>query len=466
MRRGRVTRRVAALAVLALVASGCGARWTDAQREELSSRSASGSRSTPSGEPVAAGTVAESGTVDPSLGPASNGPGTGAAGATSGAGPASSGGGALPCAAPTTAPGVTDQQITMGSLSSSTGPVPGLGASSAAAVRAYVAYRNATGGVCGRRVALREADDGSDAARYRTILRELDPRVIAFAGGLTLADDGSAEIIRAGKIPMLASRSADGVQGQPTVFDLNPPYADLSKPIGRYDHIYGQGARTAVLAYLAVDASRLEAETQRSLMEASGLQVVDVIELAISTLSFDSPARRIANSGADYVLFIGDAGSNGSMARAIEGTRNDVLQDYFTFAYGESFIALAGAAAAEGATTWNRTLPNEEAGSNEEVAAFVSWMNRTSPGTPQDAFAAESWVAVKALFDSLEALPGPITRDALVAQLRATDTYDAGGMMGPIKLGQQQNLGCFVGLQVQGGVWKRMAPASGFVCGR
>src|SRR5690606_24541373 len=136
--------------------------------------------------------------------------------------------------------------------------VPGLGASAAAAARAYAAYRNATGGVCGRKVVVRDVDDGSDTARYRALLRELDPQVIAFAGGLTIADDGSAEIIRNGKIPMLAARSAEGVQGQPTVFDFNPPYPDLSKPIGRYQHLYDQGARTAVLAYLAVDASRLE----------------------------------------------------------------------------------------------------------------------------------------------------------------------------------------------------------------
>ena len=34
--------------------------------------------------------------------------------------------------------------------------------------------------------------------------------------------------------------------------------------------------------------------------------------------------------------------------------------------------------------------------------------------------------------DTLEALPGPITREAVLAQLRATKSYDAGGFFGKI----------------------------------
>jgi len=216
--------------------------------------------------------------------------------------------------------------------------------------------------------------------------------------------------------------------------------------------------------YLAVDASRAEAQTQRSLMEASGMEIVEVVELPVATLSFDSAARSVANSRADHLLFIGALSSNASMARAMADTGYELRYlELLEFAYGTNFAELAGEAG-EGATMWIRTVPNEEAGANADVAAFVEWMALTSPGTATDTLAAESWVAVKTLVDGLEALPGPITRQGLVDHLRAVDLYDAGGMLGPIRLGPQVNQGCFIGMQLRSGAWQRMAPASGFLC--
>ena len=64
----------------------------------------------------------------------------------------------------------------------------------------------------------------------------------------------------------------------------------------------------------------------------------------------------------------------------------------------------------------------------------------------------------------LDGLPGPITRAALVAKLRSTPTFDAGGLLGPIRLGAERTNACFVGLRVVHGRWVRMAPAKGFLC--
>src|SRR3546814_12042717 len=87
--------------------------------------------------------------------------------------------------------------------------------------------------------------------------------------------------------------------------------------------------------------------------------------------------------------------------------------------------------AAEGATNWIRSLPNEEPGTNPEQDAYQTWMAQAAPGVSPDTFSADSWAAGKAFFDSLDALPGPITREALVAQLRSVGEYDAGGLIGP-----------------------------------
>ncbi len=473
---------VCVLAVLTVVVTGCGARWSDEQAAEVTSRGTTGGSivASPIGDAtdVPSPTVTTSATGDVANG---GGPTTAVAGAQPSAddatGPSSSSASgsdrssdttappaALPCAAPSTAPGVTDDTIALGSISSLSGPVPGLGASAAAAARAYVAYRNATGGVCGRTIELKAADDGTDNGRYRSVVGELGPTVLGIAGGFALGDVGGVDVIAAQKLPIVNVPSADAVQELPTAFDMNPPYADPNAVIGKYRYLYDHGARKVSQTYLAVDQSRAEAQVQRRLMEAAGLKIVQTQELPISTLSYDSAARSVANSGADYLFFIGDVNANGSMARSMADTGYHLkFAEYFTFAYGTEFTDLAGPAA-EGAISWLRTLPNEDASNNAEVAAFVEWMDRVAPGDVKDVFAADSWTSVKAFLDTLEALPGPISRQALMAQLGATGSYDAGGMMGPIELGAEQTHGCFVAVQVRSGTWQRLTPDRGFLC--
>lgn len=464
-----------ALATL-LAVSACGARWSDAERAAVFARHRAGSpgQSAPAGvasATTADGTGAGGAAVEPEL-LGAGASAAGAAGLGAGAGPGSGSpagpagpSGPLPCAAPSTAPGVTPTEIRVGSISTLSGPVPGLGASSAAATRAYVAYRNATGGVCGRKVVLREADDGAEGGRYRSAVTDMAPRVLGLLGGFSIGDVGGLDVVEQQKLPVVTVPSNDAGTAVSTLFDINPPFEDPDAVTGKYRFLHEQGVRTATAVYLAVSQSRAEAQKQQRLMKAAGIRVVDVQELPISTLSYDSAARKVANSGADYLFFIGDAHGNSSMARAVHGTGYRLrFAEYFTFSYGSSFIDVAGKAAAEGATSWIRSLPNEEASASTEMQQYLAWMGRIAPGTVRDVFAADAWAGSKAFLDSLEALSGPISRMALVDQLRSIGSYDAGGMLGPIRLGAELTDHCEIAMQVRDGRWQRLTPAQGFLC--
>jgi ABC-type branched-subunit amino acid transport system substrate-binding protein len=394
---------------------------------------------------------------------------TGPQTATAGSGGSGGGGDAAassnkPCAAKSTAPGVTDDQITIGSISSLSGPVPGIGASAAAAARSYVAYINSKGGVCGRKVVLKEADDGTDNGRHRAVVTELGPQVLGLAGGFGAGDVGAVDVLRQQKIPVVGLPSGQAVADLPNVFDMNPKFQDEHAVIGKYRYLKEHGASSVAVVYLAIEQSRAEAKTQRNLMEAAGIKVVLQQELPIQTLSFDSTARKVANSKADYLFFIGDTNSNASMARAMADTGYKLkVFEIFTLIYGTSFVQRAGAAS-EGVVTWLRSLPNEEAGSNAAVATFNEWMGRVAPSSPRDPFAVDSWAASNAFFDALGSLPGPITREALIAQLGKLGTYNAGGLYGPVDLSREVTKGCEVAMTVSSGKWKRLAPAKGFIC--
>jgi ABC-type branched-subunit amino acid transport system substrate-binding protein len=465
---GRRRRRLAVLPVLVALSltAACGARWSDAEREGVLAR-ANGRGTTEQASAGSGGTTTTiAGATDAGSTSAGGTAGTtgGTAGGTTTGG--TTGGGASgprPCAAASNAPGVSATTITVGNISTISGPVPGLGTPSVSGVRAYLAYRNSLGGVCGRKLVLKAADDGLENLRYRSALTEMNTSTLGLVGGFAGGDAGALDVLASGNIPAVLNAFNDGMQDAPTAFDINPPFAKVDAITAKYKYLYDQGVRTASVATIAQASSLSELNQQVARMEAVGIKVIHRQELPLSTLSFDAPARAVANSGADYFIFLGALNLNSSMARSLHDTGYKLKFEEFLTAYGSTFIGDAGPGA-EGVTSWTRSLPVEDGTGNPQMKAFLEWMGRAAPGIATDTFAADSWAAAKAFFDSLEALPGPITRAALIAQLKTLTNYDADGFYGPINLGAKQARGCSVAMKVVNGKWTRLYPSSGYAC--
>ena len=351
----------------------------------------------------------------------------------------------------------------MGAINSLSGPIPGLGASFEAATRAYVAYRNATGGVCGRKVELAAADDGFDGARYRSLVGDLDRNAIGVITGVAGGGDGGASLAEERGIPMTGLPITPLLFDSPVVFGMRPAFADYDASTARFQHHHSNGIRKAAIVFLAAGVTPGEAANHKRLIEAAGIDVVLYEGLPITTISFDSTARAIANSGADYVFGLLDETTSASLARSIAQIRYQLKAQEYPVAYGSNFAKLAGPAG-NGASSWIDVLPVEDGGKNPEQAQFIKWMRATAPNARTDVFAELAWTASKAFLDSMEALPGPISREAILAQMRSNHDYDAGGMLGSIDLGRQANRGCLVAVQLEAGSWKRVLPATGFQC--
>src|SRR5205823_2252557 len=104
----------------------------------------------------------------------------GAAGSATGSGPAAAApaggnGGA-------TDVGVTANSITLGNVSTLTGPVPGIFAGAVYGTQAAVAYINSLGGIYGRTLKLETRDDQFDTGQNRAATIDLLGKSFAFAG--------------------------------------------------------------------------------------------------------------------------------------------------------------------------------------------------------------------------------------------------------------------------------------------
>lgn len=459
-------RRVAGAIFLCLALTACGSRWSDEQKAAVAARGSSISGevagSTDTAQPEEGVDVSSDTTVVANDAAVDGAPIPGQATANRTVTAAK---GALPCAARSNEKGVSDSTIVVAEISSESGPAPGLGSSSAAAVQAQVARRNARGGVCGRKVVLKRVDDGTDQSQYQVALRNLEPQVLGIAGGFAVGDVGSDDLVNQLKIPIV--NSPTGTSGRTRwVFDINPNFPRPDMVIGKYKWLFEHGAKTVAMVYIAVDQSRLEAGIQRRLMEGAGMKIVQVQELPLSTLSYDSAARTAANSGADYLWFISTEGGQSEMAKSVRDTGYKwKFREHTYTAYGTSFVNAAGEAA-EGVSTWIRSVPVEEASQYKAMGEYVEWMDRVAgDSVVRDLFSIDSYVAAGAFLDAVEQLPGPITREAVVKQLETFHNFDAAGMYAPIDLGRDLSKGCFLGLIVKNGKWERMAPTgTGYLC--
>lgn len=466
--------RIALFMVTALVVAGCGVRWDDEQRAAAmaSARSSSeaGTSDVVGGEGDTGRSVSDPEDTGPgavesaTTAPSGRSGGDGAAGADSANGDAGAASGPLPCAGPSDAPGVTDDTITIGSVHTIQGPVPGLFRTAKSSIQAYVAHLNAQGGVCGRQVELLLFDDAGDNGQNRAAISEISSKTLAAVGAFSIADAGGSDVVRKEALPYVGQLASAEILDLPTTFTARPPVLDSGGGSPKYRHLFEEGARKVALVYTAnASARRQVSGLERPLMEAAGMKIVLTEEVPVSTLSFDSTANKVASSGADYMLFLSDASFSASMVRAIDDSGYDLRFEEYITGYGSNFLDLAGSAA-EGARNWIVTLPDEEVGPVPEQVTYLEWFRRTAPSEKPDVYSAITWAAAKAFFDSLQALDGSISRDAVLAEMRSLHEFDADGLLGRIDFGRQQAPGCEIELRVVDGAWRRSTPTQGFLC--
>ncbi|MDQ2648473.1 MAG: ABC transporter substrate-binding protein, partial [Actinomycetota bacterium] len=384
-------------------------------------------------------------------------------GGTGGEATAAGSDGPSPCAAPSTEVGVTDDTITLGGVFQLSGPVTGFAEQFLTGVRAKLAQANGTGGVCGRRIEYLSRDDGFDAARNASQTRDLIPKVLAITGSFSTVDNGGATALAGTNVPDVS------VAGTPERFNLpnhvsHNHFPSVNTPFPEFAHLQAQGVKTAVLVYVSLASARGLMDTYQAVLAKHGIQVVKRVELSPTQFSYDATAREVANSGAEVMYFLHELNAASSMAQALANVPHKLRYPIFSsFSYGKNFLELAGAAA-EGMMTVLAFPPFEEAASNPPTQEFLKWLQQAAPGANPTFDALNGWTTTTLFLDALAAVPGPITRDAVLAALKAVGAFDGSGVWAPSMPNDKLSASCNVLMRVQGGKYVREAPARGFLC--
>ena len=456
--------------VLALTAAGCGGSTLDPGYAVPANAAVHGQLAARSGATAGTGAVvsAPGATRTSAATPGgllavaqhSDGPGT-----HSGPGPVAGPGAGPSCTTLRKQTGVTDSTITIANASDLTGPVPGIFSSAQQATRAFAAYFNAHGRLCGHRLEVLALDTQTDAgADQRAYARACD-QAFAAVGSMSAFDSGGAKTADRCGLPDIRSQSVSDVRN-----DCRSCFGAQATELHAFqnaipdflvEHHRAAAARSAMV-YVREAAAVETAKYTRLAEQMRGMHFVYDGAFDVAEFNYLPYVQAMKDKGVRLVQFIGSADQAVRMAQAMQTYRfkPDVFVQDAT-AYNQSFLENGGSAV-EGAYVYVNFLPFEDAGANAEMKLYREWLQQVAPGAVPSYFGLYAWSAARLFTEQALALGGDLTRAGLVRRVRGVDRWTDHGLHAPQPVGPKKNSSCWRFVQAQRGRWVPIG--HGYLC--
>lgn len=368
-------------------------------------------------------------------------------------------------------PGVTAGTITIGEITTTSGPVPGLFQDSNDGLDAYVAYVNANGGIAGHQLKVIHVDDAFDCNTYTQALQRLSTQVFAMVGTFTLEDTCGQALLKAN--PNLIDIEGEVLypglyNGFPNVFSptpLPPGYATTGYQWIK-DKFPNDIAHTATLIPGAAEANgKQEDLTAESIgykyvysrvtgpietnftsdilrMKSLGVKIVDlgVVNVGLDANFIQQAAQQ--NFHPDAII-----GASGYDAHLLKLLGNPHIADNLFYAPLAYSLYLGEDRA---------TVPG--------VNTFLTWLDKTHPGESASIFSVSSWGSGMLFTEGLSKAGAQVTQASTIQALNGITSFDSGGLTASFNPGQRLGAHCMVIAGIQNGKWTRIDPKSGFEC--
>jgi ABC-type branched-subunit amino acid transport system substrate-binding protein len=363
--------------------------------------------------------------------------------------------------------GITDKTIAIGNASDISGPVPGLFEASQDAVRAYVAYFNATSDICGRKLELKAYDSRTDAAADQQAYTKGCEEAFAMIGSMSAFDSGGASTAEDCGLPDIRSASVTFDRQACSVCygaqsTVATEFQNAVPDFVKQNHPDASGH--AAMLYINAGAAAENGKTQVAAMENRGMTFDYVQGIDISEFNYSPYVQQMKDKGIEYVQMIGATAQFVRLAQAMQqqGFEPEVFMLDPT-AYTKDFVQ-SGGEAVEGTTLFINFTPFEEASSNKELQLYLSWLQQVKPGAEPSTFGVFAWSAARLFVEKSLGLGGKLTRDSLLDAVRAEHTWTANGMHATMDVGAKTTYKCTSLVQLVDGVWKKVTPGD-YICG-
>jgi ABC-type branched-subunit amino acid transport system substrate-binding protein len=496
-RPGGVRLTVVAVITLGLVGTACGARVPEDVRQHAASAvlstggSVQGSSEQPgqSAQPGAAPGGSAGG------GPSSN-PGAAAAGQApgqpSGGGPGAGGGGSghtggpRPSSRPsggTTTPqcsggtdvGLTPSAMTLGTVATLTGPVSGLFEGAVQGIESFSNYLNTdNGGLCGRKVSINAADDGTNCSQNQNVTQSLIAKTFALVGSFSLYDGCGATIIRQHPtVPDVHLALDPAAETPPNHFDISAGESGYATGMFHYyAQKYGSKVKHVGTIVENIPSAISNQENQVNAAESQGWHFVMSIKESPTTSNFTQDFQKLCGQAHMQVFFLltEPAQNAATMMRNERQAGCHGVINVVPIAYDQAFLTDYGSPVSDlnGIQGWQEYalfFNKDEAANIPEVRLLQQWFQRSYPGKPLNLYAMYSWADGRLFQEAAEHAGSSLSRSGMVAALRKIKNFSANGLISPRNPGQKPGVHCYILWQLENGVFSRVDdPKTGYRC--
>jgi ABC-type branched-subunit amino acid transport system substrate-binding protein len=422
-----------------------------------------GSRGLPAGTSARAGSAADTASAagTASRTGAGTSTGSGASRNPDAAAPAGGNGGA-------TDVGVTATSISLGNVSTLTGPVPGIFQGAVIGTQAAVAYLNSAGGIYGRQFNLDVRDDQFDTGQNRAQTIDLIPKSFAFAGSFSLYDDAAINQIKSSNIVDTSYSLSDARRAIPNNFSVQPGHKGWrTGPLNYFKSKFPNSVVKVGTLYGDVPASVSSYQGWKAAAESVGYKIIYERGFSPTETDFTADVVRMRQSGVKMIyLTAADVRPTARLAKAM--AQQNFAVDAFVsggVAYDPNFVTLGGTATNGIYDEQQMSMYLGEDSTLPEVQLFNEWVHKVRPGYKPDLFAVFGWGSVRLLADAIKAAGPHITRANVNDAIRRLGEYDVHGLIAPANPGTKQPPTCYILVRVNNGKFERFdSPAPNFRC--
>ncbi len=333
-------------------------------------------------------------------------------------------------ASTSSAPGVTSNSITVGTISTQTGPISSNFSSLIYGEKAYFDYINAQGGINGRKINLKYTlDDGGNPSQFTQLANTLVNQDHVFAVTGVASAFFTPNIFVEAKIPTYGYNVTGNWSGPKNLFAAggSVQYYGAEGPQFSYIARSTKADKIAIVAY-GVASSAAACQAAGNSLTAAGYNVVySDYKIAYPGTTVATDVQRMKQAGANMVASCMDVQGNITMGRAIQqyGMKTSQLwlsgNDQSTLDQNQSLM--------QGVYFDIQHVPFTAPQSGYPgLKLYLTQMNKYQPKYAQDEVAIQGWESASLFAAGVKAAGNNLTDANVIAQTNKMTSFTAGGL--------------------------------------
>jgi ABC-type branched-subunit amino acid transport system substrate-binding protein len=331
------------------------------------------------------------------------------------------------------APGVTSNSITVGTISTQTGELAANFSSLIYGEKAYYQYINAQGGVNGRKIDYKyQLDDGGNPTTFSQLANTLINQDHVFAvTGVATAFFSPNLFVESGT-PTYGYNVTGNWAGPPNLFAAggSVQYYPAEGPIVGFVSKQTKSPKLAFVAY-GIAASAASCQAGASALSAKGFQVVYTdFKVAYPGTTVATDVQRMKQAGANMVVSCMDVQGNVTMARAIQ--QYGVKMTQLWFSGNDQTTLEQNTSLMQGVYFSTAHVPYTAPTSiYPGLKLYLTQMKKYEPKYVNDEIAIQGWESAALFVQGVKMAGNNLTQANVVKMTNTLTSFTAGDLTAP-----------------------------------